>query len=113
MQADEIARLEEWRSSEGQRIQRERRVLEKQSRALLKLPNKKERSLVEAAEAALEAERREARGREARHKLTVSGEGGWRRWRRQERKEEGLESVVSGRGPLGLSLSLSHTHTYV
>ena len=42
-----------------------------QGRALLKLPNKKERSAVEAAEAALEVERKEARAREARHKLTV------------------------------------------
>jgi|LauGreSBDMM110SN_4_FD.fasta_scaffold09668_2 hypothetical protein len=42
-----------------------------QGRALLKLPNKKERSAVEAAEAALESERKEARAREARHKLTV------------------------------------------
>ncbi len=63
--------MEEWRAAEGQRLQRERRVLEKQSRALLKLPNKKERSAVEAAEAALEAERKEGRAREARHKLTV------------------------------------------
>lgn len=70
-QADEAAQLEDWRQSENQRLQRERRVLEKQSRALLKLPSKKERSAVEAAEAALEAERREARAREARHKLTV------------------------------------------
>lgn len=69
--ADEAAQLEDWRQSENQRLQRERRVLEKQSRALLKLPSKKERSAVEAAEAALEAERREARAREARHKLTV------------------------------------------
>ena len=37
----------------------------------MKLPSKKERSAVEAAEAALEAERREGRAREARHKLTV------------------------------------------
>ena len=41
------------------------------SRALLKLPNKKERNAVDAAEAALEDERKEGRAREARHKLTV------------------------------------------
>ena len=46
-QAEELARLEEWRTAEGQKLARERRVLEKQSRALLKLPNKKERSAVE------------------------------------------------------------------
>ena len=42
-----------------------------QSRAILKLPSKKERSVTEAAEAALEAERKEGRAKEARHKLTV------------------------------------------
>lgn len=35
------------------------------------LPTKKERSAVEAVEAVLETERREAKAREARHKLTV------------------------------------------
>jgi hypothetical protein len=35
------------------------------------LPTKKERSAVEAVEAVLEAERKEGRAREARHKLTV------------------------------------------
>ncbi|KAG2445259.1 hypothetical protein HYH02_008727 [Chlamydomonas schloesseri] len=69
--AEEQARWEAHREAEDGRLRRDRRVLEKQSKALLKLPNKKERSAMEAAEAALEAERREGRAREARHKLTV------------------------------------------
>jgi syndecan 1 len=46
-------------------------VLEKQSKALLKLPTKKERSAIEALEAQIAAEREEARGAAARHRLTV------------------------------------------
>ncbi|GFR43458.1 hypothetical protein Agub_g4541 [Astrephomene gubernaculifera] len=69
--AEEQARWEAQRDAEEARLRRDRRVLEKQSKALLKMPNKKERSAMEAAEAALEAERREGRAREARHKLTV------------------------------------------
>ena len=53
------------------KIKKERRVLDQQSKALLKLPNKKERSEIESLEAALEAERKESRSKEARHKLTV------------------------------------------
>lgn len=45
--------------------------MEQQSKALLKLPNKKERTEIESLEALLDAERKEARSREARHKLTV------------------------------------------
>jgi hypothetical protein len=62
-------------------------VLEKQSRAILKLPNKKDRSAVEVAEAALEAEKNESRAKDARHRLTVERlrrqivelQVGWRR----------------------------------
>ncbi|KAG2501925.1 hypothetical protein HYH03_000423 [Edaphochlamys debaryana] len=68
---EEQARWEAQREAEEARLRRDRRVLEKQSKALLKLPNKKERTAMEAAEAALEAERRERRAAEARHKLTV------------------------------------------
>ncbi len=46
-------------------------MLDKQSKALLKLPNKKERDAIEALEAVLLAERKEARAAQARHKLTV------------------------------------------
>jgi hypothetical protein len=55
--------------------------------ALTQLPTKKERSAVEAVEAVLEAERKEGRAREARHKLTVE------RLRRQL-----LEQQVHGGG---------------
>ncbi|GLC76318.1 hypothetical protein PLESTF_001766000 [Pleodorina starrii] len=69
--AEEQTKWEAQRDAEEAKLRRDRRVLEKQSKALLKLPNKKERTAMEAAEAALEAERREGRAREARHKLTV------------------------------------------
>ena len=59
------------KTEELKKIKRERRVLEQQSKALLKLPNKKERSEIESLEALLETERKEARSREARHRLTV------------------------------------------
>ncbi|GLI66355.1 hypothetical protein VaNZ11_010127 [Volvox africanus] len=89
---EEQAKWEAQREAEEAKLRRDRRVLEKQSKALLKLPNKKERTAMEAAEAALEAERREGRAREARHKLTVE------RLRRQlvelqERNQELREEV--------------------
>lgn len=37
MQAEEAAQMEAWRSAESARLARDRRVLEKQSRALLKV----------------------------------------------------------------------------
>ena len=46
-------------------------MLEKQSRALLKLPTRKERSEIEAVEVVLQQEKKDAKAREARHKLTV------------------------------------------
>lgn len=57
------------RDEEARRLKRERRTLDQQMRALLKLPTRKDRSEVEAVEAMLEAERRGAREKEARHKL--------------------------------------------
>ncbi|GAX84476.1 hypothetical protein CEUSTIGMA_g11896.t1 [Chlamydomonas eustigma] len=91
-QVDEAAALDEWRTTESQRLARDRRILEKQSRSLLSLPNKKERSAVAAAEAALEVERKDSRAKEARHKLTVE------RLRRQivelqERNNESRDEV--------------------
>jgi hypothetical protein len=52
-------------------VYREKRVLEQQGRALLKLPNKKERAEIEGLEASLVQEKEAGRAREARHKLTV------------------------------------------
>ena len=46
MQADETAAWEAEKEAENQRLKRHQRVLDKQSRALLKLPNRKERSEV-------------------------------------------------------------------
>ncbi|KAK9831497.1 hypothetical protein WJX81_002802 [Elliptochloris bilobata] len=56
---------------EGRRLKRERAALAKQSRELLQLPTRKERSQVEALEAALEEERRGARAHDARQRLAV------------------------------------------
>lgn len=49
VQAEEAARWEESRGAETAKLARERRVLDKQSKALLKLPNKKERSALDGA----------------------------------------------------------------
>ena len=57
--------------NEEKRLAKERRVLEQQSRALLKLPTKKERRAVEALEMLLEKERADGRAAAARHKLTL------------------------------------------
>lgn len=48
-QADESAAWERAKEEDERRLKRDRRVLEQQSRALLKLPNRKERSEVSAA----------------------------------------------------------------
>ena len=71
VQSRAIAEFEAMKTEEFKKIKRERRVLEQQSKALLKLPNKKERSEIESLEALLETERKETRSREARHRLTV------------------------------------------
>lgn len=71
LQDAERAALDGAREEESRRLARERRVLDKQSKALLKLPNKKERTAVEAIEAVLEKERADCRAMQARHKLTV------------------------------------------
>ncbi|KAK9917729.1 hypothetical protein WJX75_007616 [Coccomyxa subellipsoidea] len=65
---------DEWekaKDEEKRKLQRERMVLNKQSRAMLKLPTKKDRAEMEAMEATLAEERRTARAKEARHKLIV------------------------------------------
>lgn len=72
-QAEEQARWEAHREAEEGRLRRDRRVLEKQSKALLKLPNKKERSAMEGGSgwAAGATGREGGSGRAA-------GEGGFR-----------------------------------
>lgn len=54
-----------------QKLKRERRALEQRSKDLVKLPNRKERSEIEAVEAILQEERKGIKAKEARHKLTV------------------------------------------
>jgi hypothetical protein len=63
--------MEAVKLNEEKRLAKERRVLEQQSRALLKLPTKKERRAVEALEMLLEKERADGRAAAARHKLTL------------------------------------------
>eukprot|EP00879_Flechtneria_rotunda_P016497 GHRR01017265.1.p1 GENE.GHRR01017265.1~~GHRR01017265.1.p1 ORF type:complete len:545 (+),score=240.41 GHRR01017265.1:917-2551(+) len=65
------ASIEAWRAEEAKRLNRERRVLEQQSKALLKLPSKKEKSALAAVEAQLEQERNETRAAAARSRLTM------------------------------------------
>lgn len=72
-QADEAAALVAEREEAERRLQRERRVLDKQGKALLKLPNKKERDAMEALEAVLAQERSDAR---CVHVLGGPGGGG-------------------------------------
>ncbi|KAL0022199.1 hypothetical protein WJX77_005364 [Trebouxia sp. C0004] len=69
--AEEAASWESEKEADSQRLKRHQRVLDKQSRALLKLPNRKERSEVEAVEAILGQERKAGHAKDARHKLTV------------------------------------------
>ncbi|GAB4819297.1 hypothetical protein N2152v2_006343 [Parachlorella kessleri] len=69
--AEELAQVEALKIEELRKLQRDRRVLEKQSRALLKLPTKREKEEIQALEAVLEKERQNGRGKDARHKLTV------------------------------------------
>ncbi|KAL4856275.1 Centromere protein J [Chlorella vulgaris] len=68
---EEAAQFEAQRLEELRKLQRDRRVLEKQSRAVLKMPTKQSKEEVAAVEALLAEERRIGRAREARHKLTV------------------------------------------
>eukprot|EP00873_Tetraselmis_striata_P008515 jgi/Tetstr1/428779/TSEL_018767.t1 len=69
--AADLEALEEQREAAARVHKREKSVLEKQRKALLNMPNKKERAEIEALEAALEKEKKDARAREARQKLTV------------------------------------------
>ncbi|GMH43076.1 hypothetical protein BSKO_10998 [Bryopsis sp. KO-2023] len=65
------ANFEAMKDEEWRRLKKERRILEQRSKDLLNLPNRKERSEIEAIEAILQQERKDTRAKEARHKLTV------------------------------------------
>ena len=69
--ATEIARFEEHKQSELKRLQRERRVLERQAKAVMKLPDRKEREEVEGLKAELAALKKENLVKEARWKASV------------------------------------------
>lgn len=45
--------------------------MEQQAKAIMKMPNKKEREEIEALEALLQQERRETKAKEEKNKLTV------------------------------------------
>eukprot|EP00884_Botryococcus_braunii_P012520 jgi/Botrbrau1/21269/Bobra.39_2s0059.1 len=69
--AEEQDEWEREREKEVQRLRRECRILEKQTRACLQLPTRKERSEVEALETLLKEERQRSQAKDARQKLTV------------------------------------------
>ena len=69
--ATEIARFEEHKQSELKRLQRERRVLERQAKAVMKLPDRKEREEVEGLKSELVALKKEIMVKEARWKAAV------------------------------------------
>lgn len=58
-------------SRSQEKLRKERAVLERQKSALSKLPTRKERAEVEAAEAVVEGLRKDSKAKDARHKLTV------------------------------------------
>ena len=68
---EEKARFEEYRAEEGKKLQRERRVLERQAKALLKVPDRKEREELDGIKAELAATKKELQVRDARWKMTV------------------------------------------
>ena len=67
----EVAKFEEHKASETRRLQRERRVLERQAKALLKVPDRKEREEVDNLKAELDKAKKEFAVREARFKVNV------------------------------------------
>ncbi len=56
---------------QGRKLQRERRVLERQAKALLKVPDRKEREELDGVKAELAAARKELQVRDARWKMTA------------------------------------------
>ena len=88
----EVSKFEEHKASETRRLQRERRVLERQAKALLKVPDRKEREEVDNLKAELDKAKKEFAVREARFKVNVE------RLRKQlvtvEEQRDGLRQEV-------------------
>jgi hypothetical protein len=70
--AEELAQFDAYRARETAALSRDRRVLERQAKALLKVPDRKERSEVEALKKELEAVRADGRAREVKWKMAAS-----------------------------------------
>ena len=68
---EERARFEEHKAEESKRLGRERRVLERQAKALLKVPDRKEREEVDGLKAELASLKKEMQVRDARWKMSV------------------------------------------
>jgi hypothetical protein len=71
VQANAKAALDLEKAREAERVKRERSNLERQSRALAKLPTRKDRAEIEALEAVVEQARKDSKAKDARHKLTI------------------------------------------
>lgn len=70
--AEELAQFDAYRARESAALARDRRVLERQAKALLKVPDRKERSEVDALKRELEAARADGRAREVKWKMAAS-----------------------------------------
>jgi hypothetical protein len=70
-QANVKAGMDAEQRREHEKLRKERSALERQRGALTKLPTRKERAEVEAAEAVVEQLRKDGKAKDARHKLTV------------------------------------------
>lgn len=67
----EVLQFEQWRSAERKRLARERRVLERQAKALLRVPDRREREEVEKLRSELAAARQELQVREVRWRTSM------------------------------------------
>ena len=67
----EREQFEAYKVEEGRKLLRERRVVERQAKALLKVPDRKEREEVDGLKAELAAARKEMQVRDARWKMTA------------------------------------------
>lgn len=71
VQATVRAALELEHAREADKLRRDRAHLERQSRALAKIPTRKDRAEIEALEAVVEQARKDSKAKDARHKLTI------------------------------------------
>lgn len=71
MQANVKAGMEAERCRQQEQLKKERSALEKHRGDLTRLPTRKERAEVDAAEAVVEQLRKDVKSKDARHKLTV------------------------------------------